>query len=126
MARGWGNQRATATVETALLIGAAVAALVALAIYLQRAYQGYLYAGASAQGIQFDPKQNFSTTQQLNDFSQVTDIDVTSGQQAIQFFGGDDGLPSVPGGSVAARALGLKVTVVTEWEAGNEGTYHAK
>ncbi len=120
------NTRAVAPVETLLLIAFAVGGLVAMAIYLQRAYQGYLYANASAHGMQFDPKGNFTATQRLDNFSQVTDIDITSGRQAIQFFGGDDDLPTTQGGSAPQQALGLKVKVVTTWEAGSEGTYNAK
>lgn len=117
--------RAQASVETLLLIGMGVSALVLMAVYLQRAYQGYLYANASAHGTQFDAKQNFTSTQSLNGFNQVTDVDVTSGQQAIDIFGGGEALPSPSGGSVAPRALGVKVKVVTTWDVGNDGTYHA-
>jgi hypothetical protein len=108
-----------------ILVASVVAALVAVGIYLQRGYQGYLRGAASSHGVQFDP-QDFSETRQLKSFGQTQEIDILSGQAAVDLFAGDSRLPSTPGGSLPARTLATKATVTTDWDVGRDATYQAQ
>ena len=114
-----------ASVETVLLFIGVVFALVAMAVYVQRAYQGYLFSNASSHGLQFDPTQAYHEDQQLKTFHQHQHIEVTSGKEAVAAFAGDSRLPSVPGGVVPAGILGTKANVTTSWEVETNGTYQS-
>jgi hypothetical protein len=110
----------------ALLIGAAVAAMVMMARYVQRGYQGYLYSTGSSHGQQFNPNQPFSESQNLNAFSVDQEVEVLTGQPAVDLFGGDSRLPSTPGGQLPGRILATKVKVTTDWDVSRDATYEAK
>lgn len=114
------------TVETTLLIGAVIAACVAMTVYIQRGYQGYLYGVSSAHGSQFDPTNEFSERQTLESYTQVQDIDVTSGQAAVEAHGGGTVLTSPSGGQAASRILGVEARVTGDWDVTREATYEAK
>lgn len=101
------------TVELAVLIGVAVAALVGMIVYVQRAYQGYVYANASSQGSQFDPTKPHSLDQRLNQFSQTQDVDITMAQPSV--FNG------VPG-----RILGTRTTVESTWNITRQEQHEAR
>lgn len=120
------NEQGQTTVELALLVAAAVAALVIMSAYVHRAYQGYLYVGGSAQGQQFDPRQPYAESQTLNQFSVDQEIEVLSGQPAVDLFAGDPRLPSTPGGQLPGRVLATKATVVSDWDISRNAAYEAK
>ena len=123
------------TIELALLFGVAVAALVGLGVYLQRAYQGYLYVNASVHGQQFDPTQPHSETPFLH-LSQAQNIEVTAGQGTVILpSGGGPSLPgplgdatpsSTPGGTLPGRILRVTVDATTDWSLTNDGETNAK
>ena len=92
--------RGQITLEFALLTGVAVAALVTMVVYVQRAYQGYLYVNASAQGQQFNPLLPHTQTQTLS-LSQTHDINVLAGPV----------LTTVP----ASRLLNVQVDATSDW-----------
>ncbi|PIQ84263.1 MAG: hypothetical protein COV75_03110 [Candidatus Omnitrophica bacterium CG11_big_fil_rev_8_21_14_0_20_63_9] len=119
-------QTGATTVETTLLIGAVIAACVGMTVYIQRGYQGYLYGVSSAHGAQFDPTNEFSERQALESYTQVQDIDVTSGQAAIEAHGGGTVLTSPGGGQAAARILNVEARVTADWEVTREAAYEAK
>lgn len=101
------------TIELAVLTGVAVAALVGMAVYVQRAYQGYVYANASSHGQQFDPTKPRSLKQRLKQFSQTQEIDITMEQASA--------LNGVPG-----RILGTKTTVESKWDITQQEQYEAR
>ena len=118
------RQRGVVTIEAAVLFGTAIAAFVALAIYVQRGYQGYLYNQAQSQGTQFDPadydeRRSIRTTQ-------IQDVEVFSGQAAITMAPASERLqwlPSLPGGGTPAKSMLTKVKVVTDWDVCRSGGY---
>ena len=118
--------RGQAAVERLLLSAIVVAAFVAMAAYVRRAYMGYLHATASGHGFQFDPGGTYTETQTLNQFSQVQDVNVVSGDAAVVLFGGDSSLPSTPGGGLPSHIRGTKVTATTDWNVGKDGNYEAR
>lgn len=71
-------QKAQSTLEYAVLVGVIVAALIAMQVYLRRAYQGRIKDRADDIGEQFSPghsTSNFTTTT----FSNTTENLNTSG-----------------------------------------------
>ena len=119
------THRGQATVELAILIGVAVLAFVAMAVYAHRGYQGYLYTAASAHGQQFDPEQPYLVTQQFA-LQQQQDVEVVTGQAAVTLAGGVDGLPRTPGGQIPGRILGTKVRSEAQWTVDRGATYEAQ
>lgn len=118
------RQRAgQSSLETVLLMSLAVAAFVALAVYTQRAYQGYLLNNASAHGLQFDPGKTFlvNRTLQLN---QTQEITLRTGP-SVEFFGGSDELPSPPGGVATGRLSVVNARVTDDWELDGDATYES-
>lgn len=115
-----------ASVETVLLVAAATTALVVMGVYVQRAYQGYLFSSNSSHGLQFDARGPYDESQQLNSYVQTQDIDVTSGRQAVDLHMADASLRSIPGGTVAAGSLGVEARVTTEWDVSGERNYEAR
>lgn len=113
------------TVEMAVMLGAVVAALVATHVYLRRAYQGYLYTNASAHGQQFDPTRPYQTTDLINDLTQHQTVEIENTEPGVHLPGGDDRLPSVPGGNLPGRALKTTVRVETDWNVSRESRYDA-
>jgi len=97
--------------ETTLLVGISVAALVGMAIYVQRAYHGYLYNSSTAQGLQFDPKQTYATCQDLTTI-QTQKIDMAKGQAALNLFPGQ----AAPLPGHIGRIRGVRATVTTDWD----------
>ena len=108
--------RGQSTVELAILVAAVAAALVAMGIYLQRGYQGYLRNSSQAQGIQFDPTKPFTGTQKLNQYTRNQNIDIISGEASVP----------VIGGALPARTLTTKVRTVTDWDVARDATYQAQ
>ena len=134
-----------ATIETTVLVGAAVAALVMLAPYLKRAYQGYLFSGASAHGFQFNPRQDFNVTDRIVAFNQTQDIDIISGTAAVKvigegasstdtmvkdfygtFTGSGDAGAQIAEGALQGRALATKVRVDTSWDLQRNGRFESQ
>lgn len=116
------------TVETAVLVGFAVAALVTMSIYLQRAYQGYLYNTASSHGSQFDPTQPFSITQTLNALTVDSTIHVVADQRTAGS-GTFTGNPTLPGGPdvlLPGRILTVTVDATSDWNVAKQERAHAQ
>ena len=109
------------TIETAVLVGIAIASMVAMSAYIRRGYQGYLYANASVHGQQFDPKGKFYTSQKIVNFTQVQDIDVISGQAAVGMYS-DQGYTGTP----PTKALATKAKVTTTWDSKRETSYETR
>jgi hypothetical protein len=119
--------RGQTTVEVTVVIGVVVVALVVMtALYVQRAYQGYLYATASSQGHQFDPTEPFAEDRRLERFTQVQNVTVLSGQPAVDLFSGSGDLPSVPGGELPGRILATEGTATADWSISRDATYEAQ
>ncbi len=121
-----GLRRGQSTVEVAVLVSMAVSAFVFMMVYMQRAYQHYLYVNASDHGSQFDPTQPYVERQQLKTYSQVQDIDVLSGEAAVDFFKGNPDLPSVPGGTLPGELLVTKANAKSEWSINRTAIYEAR
>lgn len=115
--------RGQASVETAVLIGAAVVALVAVAVYVQRAYQGYLYTSASGQGPQVDLRQPYTDTRTLNSFQVTEEITVTRAQPGVTV---PTRMPDAPSAQGGGRPLQTDVTVTTDWDVSGQATYNAR
>ena len=109
--------------------GVVVAALIAMSVYVQRGYQGYLYSSGSAHGSQFDYRNDsWNLTQQLNHFDQHQDINAipSSSGPGLDMPKGNDDLPTVPGGRVPGRMLETKATVTTSWDVKRKAHDEAK
>ena len=118
--------RGQSLVEWAVLVVVVVGVLVVgMRAYLQRGYQGYLRSNASAHGVQFDPTKVFVEEHQLNSISHVQEVDILSGQAAVNLFAGDPRLPSVPGGALPGRTLETKVHSEAAWDVRKRATYDA-
>jgi hypothetical protein len=109
------------------MIAAVAAALVAMGIYLQRGYQGYLRNASQTHGVQFDPTEPFTDSRQLFRYGRKQTIDVATGEEAVRLFGGGSGgLPSTPGGVLPGRMLATKVRTTTEWFVIRNSKYEAQ
>ena len=118
------RERGVVTVEAAVLFGTAVAAFVAIALYVQRGYEGYLYNQAQSQGTQFDPADY--DEQRSIQTTQIQDVEIFSGQAAITMAQGTENiykLPSLPGGGTPGKSMLTKVKVVTDWDVCRSGGY---
>ncbi len=135
------------TVETAILVGAAVTAMVAMSLYVQRAYQGYLYSSASTHGPQFEPNNPahpYLEVQELTNsfrpppspsptpspgprigpaFRQIQEVTVSSEADLSGSPKGTASLPSVPGGQLPGRILKTEVDVTTDWNVNRRACY---
>jgi len=128
------DRRGQVTVETFLLAALAVTALVAMSLYLQRGYQGYLYANTAVQGTQFDPTQPSSDTQTLNNYtvSQESTTALQGGSQSSARLprglcrGDEMCLPDMAGGTMTGRVLRSAVTSVANWDVSRDATYEAQ
>ena len=126
------NLKGQSSIETALLIAAAVSALVAMNTYIRRGYQGYLYANASSHGQQFDPRQPHEQHDELVNFTQTQDIEIISGDAAVNLFkegsfsGGLFGDGAAPGGALPGRALGTKAKVTATWNVQRDVKFKAQ
>ncbi|MBI3322000.1 MAG: hypothetical protein HYZ91_07030 [Candidatus Omnitrophica bacterium] len=124
--RAGGGRRGQSALELLVLGGVAVSALVIMAVYVQRAYQGYLYSNGSAHGLQFDPRGMYTESSTVNSFQQTTDVTVKTGQQSVKLFSGTNDLPSTPGGQLPGRILETKVRAQTDWDISRNATYEAQ
>ncbi len=113
--------KAQVTVETALLMLAAIGAFVFMVIYFQRGYQGYLYS-ASSQGVQFDPRNLYSTQRTLT-LNQTQNITIQAGPTTDVTTGIDD-LPDTPGGQTS-RVSVQTADVTSTWNVQGNGNYTA-
>jgi hypothetical protein len=117
-----------AALETNLLLGVAITAFVGMTLYVQRAYQGYLYSNASSQGVAFDPTADFAICQDL-DMTQKQKIDMAKGKAALNLFAVRGGTPWSGGVDLSNRSQGpgpllgrvgrirgVKAEVKTEWK----------
>ena len=114
------------TVELAVMLGAVVAALVATHVFVRRAYQGYLYANASAHGPQTDPNGANSMTQSMNEFSQHQTVEIKTTEPGVDLPGGDKRLPSIPGGHLPGRTLQTNIRVETTWDVSREAQHETR
>lgn len=110
------------TVETTLLIVAAVGAMVLMTIYFQRAYQGQLYSATSGQGAQFDPTKTYGVHRTLL-LNQTQHIDIKAGPIADVTTGIAD-LPSIPGGETSRISV-QTVNVDSNWTMVGSANYGA-
>ncbi len=108
--------RGQSTIELVILVAAVTAALVAMAIYLQRGYQGYIRGTSQAHGIQFNPTEPFTDTRRLNSYTRNQTVDVTSGEADVP----------VLGGTLPERILTTKVRTVTNWDVARDARYEAQ
>ncbi len=77
------GRRGSSVVETALLIGTAVAGLLALQVYAQRAFQGNLFWGSQGLGLQVD-SNDYSESQTLNNMNETTVLQTGAAMLAAQ------------------------------------------
>jgi len=117
-----GAPRGQATVELAMLWAIVVGALVAMLWYLQRGYQGYLYANASAHGLQFDPAGNFTETEAMH-YGSAEELYIAFGQQDVDMPTGGN-LENIP---AQAPSRSLKTTIKGEihWDVNKKADYNA-
>jgi len=59
------------TAETAVLMVAAIAGLVSMAFYVQRAVQGGVFGVAGSMGSQYDPRDHYTEDQRLTMWEEV-------------------------------------------------------
>lgn len=125
VARGAGFHQAQgqASVETLMLISMMVAVLVVMMVYMQRAYNGYLYASAASHGAPYDPQRPNQIIRRLN-LRQSQDIRVKAGPR-LRLPSGGDGLPSVSGGGVTGRIHATTASVTNEWDYCSRAAYGA-
>ncbi len=125
---GMRREGGQAAIETAVYMAMAVIALVTLVVYVQRAYQGYLYTNASAHGPQFDPNQQYAIRQNLNNFTQRIQSDITVTTPAMKDPDGDpvNGLPSIKGGQVPGRLITSVTKTNTNWAVSRNGSQDAQ
>lgn len=109
--------RGQSTIELAILVAAVAAALVAMGVYLQRGYQGYLRGASQSHGVQFDPTEPYDESRRVVDYQRHQKVDVTSGEASV---------PAVGGASFPARILTTKVRTATEWDVTRDATYQAQ
>ncbi len=123
VARGAGFHQAQgqASVETLMLIVLTVAVLVVMMVYVQRAYNGYLYANASSHGVPYDPQRPNQIIRRLN-LTQTQDIKVKVGPK-VSLPGCIDDLPSVPCGSLPGRNITTMVKVTNDWNVCGQSAY---
>ena len=126
------GRQGQASIETLLLIGLVVTALVGLTVYLQRAYQGYLYANSAGQGPQFDPTQPSTDTKTLDHFTSTQLITVKVAAPSYALPGGacpteEDCLPDRPAATVVGRAM-LRTTTKsqTDFAVSRSATFDAQ
>lgn len=124
------GRQGQASVETMLLIGLAVTALVALSWYVQRAYQGYLYSNSAGQGPQFDPTQPSTDAKTLG-FTSKQLITVKVAAPTYTLPEGvcpteDDCLPSRPGPTVSGRTLRTTTKSQTDFAVNRSATFDAQ
>ena len=126
--------RGQAMVEIAVTVAFVIGGLIALALYMQRAYQGYLYAQASSQGQQFDPTQAYTDTRLLNSFVVVQESVTKVAGPGDLIAGGwcDDGnpngngcAPDLGGGKVSGRVIQSKSKSQSTWDIGRNANYVA-
>ena len=124
------GRQGQASIETLLLIGLVVTALVGLTVYLQRAYQGYLYSNAAGQGPQFDPSQASTDTRTLDRFASKQVIDVEVGEPWYELPGGicvgENCLPDRPGAVVGGRILKTTTKSQTNFTVSRKATFDAQ
>ena len=122
--------RGQAAVETMLLAAMAVAALVAMALYGQRAYQGYLYSNSASQGPQFDPTQTSTDTRTLDGFASNQLITVAETAPVYTLPGGVcvgvDCLPDRPAAAVGGRMLKTTTRTRTDFAVSRSATFDAQ
>ena len=97
--------RGQVTVETALLIVFAVAGLVGMAVYVQRAMQGNVLSSAQSFGSQFDPRDSRSE-QQTIDVTETTTEQVAAPMVEARIIETTDLTP---------RSLGLTPVKHPQW-----------
>lgn len=127
-------RRGQTTVETAILIGAAVMAFVTMSLYVQRAYQGYLYTNASAHGSGFDPKQGYLEMQELTtswdpikgkvvgpSFRHVQDL--KSEQEGVTGTSPGGTKLGLSAGSIPGRILRSTVDSTLDWSVNRRACY---
>ena len=103
-----------ASVETLMLLIMAVGVLVVMMVYVQRAYNGYLYASASSHGVPYDPTRSRTVVRQL-DLRQTQVIHVKAGPKLKLPTGGDE-LTSLKGGAVSGRIHTTTASVTNNWD----------
>jgi hypothetical protein len=116
-------------VEFAVMAGVIAAALVAISVYLQRGYQGYLRTTSSVHGLQFDPTQPYTVNHQLNTMTQRFAVDITaSGPSAKAPSGNDEDLPSAPGGTLPGGTMSIRTASSSsaEWDVIKNATFEAQ
>ncbi len=120
------RRKGQSSLEMLVLGGVAVSALVIMAVYVQRAYQSYLYSSGSTHGLQFDPRRTYTESSTVNVFRQTTDVTVKTGQPGVDLPTGTPDLPSTPGGQLPGRILETKVRAQTDWDISRKATYEAR
>ena len=122
-----------AGVEMAVTIVFIVGALVAMALYIQRAYAGYLYGQVSTHGPQFDATQAYTDTRLLNNYTLVEQTDtlvVSPGLQIDKGFCGPNPdaqgcAPDVAGGVFEGNILQTKSKSTVNWDVSRNATFTA-
>jgi hypothetical protein len=108
-------------VELLLSVAFIAMAFVAMLLYLQRGYQGYLYSNASAQGVQFDPEELYDENYSL-EFGRTSEI---VSEVALNSDLPPSGFPSMPGGGVPGKSLRVTIAQDAEWTLNRDSTYDA-
>lgn len=126
--------RAQATAEMAVTIAFIVGAAVAMALYVSRAYQGYLYAQTQSHGQQFDPNSAYIDTRTLAGMSINQQLATKLAGKATIFLEGycDQGnpagggcAPDMPASPIAGQTISSSSKSQTNWDFDRNATYTA-
>jgi len=98
------GNRGQIALEYAILIAVAIAAILAMKIYMQRSVQGRLRESADELGMQFSPSQA--------SFSRTT---TTTDSQTVEYFGRTFSSPSAPGTTYSYVETPANVLTNTTW-----------
>ena len=123
------------TVEVAVGLTMVIAALIAMAVYSQRAIQGSLKQSSDAHGLQFDPRDSYTEehrlerrTEKITQLTRAAMVaaDLIESVPPKPLSGQGDGkmlLKSLPTGIVFREPTAQESLVVTTWDARENSTY---
>ncbi|MCI0529742.1 MAG: hypothetical protein L0Y56_20055, partial [Nitrospira sp.] len=75
--------------------------------------------------VQYEPSTPYTEEQVLVSFAQDEEIEVLSGQPAVDLFKGGETLPSTPGGELSSQITATKTKVAAEWSTSRDANYTA-
>ncbi len=116
-------------IETVVLVMATVLALVAMAVYVQRAYSGYLLANGQIHGLQFVPPASGRTTPQpytetrTLKLSENQSVTVNTQGVAVAVLTNSADQPTLPLAEVPLRSVVTDVRTTNCWRVNSRTAY---